>query len=163
MIPVTSNLARAGGLAAVLAAAVVAIVLPGGAAAQLASPVTIALEINGLTVGYFSEVENLGWLTDLKPKANGSVKVGALQWPSVTLKRGVTASRDLWDWRQQAIDGGPESAQRAVKLTLYDQAFNAVAAWLLDDAWPSKISVAVEAGAPIERLELTHRRVVREM
>ena len=36
---------------------------------------------------------------------------GALKWSNITLKRGVDESLELWKWRKQVIEEGPDSAR----------------------------------------------------
>jgi phage tail-like protein len=76
----------------------------------------------------------------------------------VTLRRGLTASRDLWEWWQTVRDGALQ--RRDVRITLLDDAGNEVLRWVLRDAWIAKIEASdLDAQAnevAIESVELAH-------
>jgi phage tail-like protein len=71
------------------------------------------LEIDGITNGIFKEINGIDSETEViehrhtGPKGNlVIVKIpGALKFGNLTLKRGVTDSENLWDWRKKIEDG----------------------------------------------------------
>jgi len=68
-------------------------------------------------------------------KLSGYPKVGSL-----TLKRGITTSMELYEWWQtirQTGTGAP-NARRNISIILLDDAGNDAARWDLAGAWPSK-------------------------
>ncbi len=57
--------------------------------------------------------------------------------PAVTLRYGVTSSRELWEWLQTTVQG--EVKRKNVSIILLDsQGNNEVMRWNLVDAWPSE-------------------------
>jgi phage tail-like protein len=83
---------------------------------------------------------------------------GQVRYSNVRLERGVTTSRDLWDWWQTVVDGNVQ--RRGVAIKLLDDTGQEVLRWNLREAWIAKIEgPELEAGAnevAIESIELAH-------
>ena len=107
-----------------------------------------SLEIQGVISGYFTEVGGLGSEHEIVEHKvvdkNGHDMVmkipGRLKWSDITLKRGLTSSMDLWDWRKQVEDGDVQGARKNGSVVMYDQMSSQVARWNFSNAWPSKVS-----------------------
>ena len=107
-----------------------------------------SLEIQGVISGYFTEVGGLGSEHEIVEHKvvdkNGHDMVmkipGRLKWSDITLKRGITSSMDLWDWRKQVEDGDVQGARKNGSVVMYDQSFSQIARWNFSNAWPSKVS-----------------------
>ena len=107
-----------------------------------------SLEIQGVISGYFTEVSGLGSEHEIVEHKvvdkNGHDMVmkipGRLKWSDITLKRGLTSSMDLWDWRKQVEDGDVQGARKNGSVVMYDQSYSQVARWNFSNAWPSKVS-----------------------
>ena len=107
-----------------------------------------SLEIQGVISGYFTEVSGLGSEHEIVEHKvvdkNGHDMVmkipGRLKWSDITLKRGLTSSMDLWDWRKQVEDGDVQGARKNGSVVMYDQSYSQVARWNFANAWPSKVS-----------------------
>ena len=107
-----------------------------------------SLEIQGVISGYFTEVGGLGSEHEIVEHKvvdkNGHDMVmkipGRLKWSDITLKRGLTSSMDLWDWRKQVEDGDVQGARKNGSVVMYDQSYSQVARWNFSNAWPSKVS-----------------------
>ena len=107
-----------------------------------------SLEIQGVVSGYFTEVGGLGSEHEIVEHKvvdkNGHDMVmkipGRLKWSDITLKRGLTSSMDLWDWRKQVEDGDVQGARKNGSVVMYDQSYSQVARWNFSNAWPSKVS-----------------------
>ena len=107
-----------------------------------------SLEIQGVISGYFTEVGGLGSEHEIVEHKvvdkNGHDMVmkipGRLKWSDITLKRGITSSMDLWDWRKQVEDGDVQGARKNGSVVMYDQSYSQVARWNFSNAWPSKVS-----------------------
>jgi phage tail-like protein len=90
---------------------------------------------------------------------------GRLKWDNITLKRGITSSMDLWNWRKQVEDGDVESARADGSIVMYDANLNEVARWNFERAWPIKISGpqpksdSNEIG--VEELQMAHEYITR--
>lgn len=123
------------------------------------------VEIAGVAAGQFAEVSGLAAEADVVEYREGADKVtssrklpGRVRYPNVTLRRGLTASRDLWEWWTTVRDGAVD--RRTVAITLLNDAGEPVLRWRLREAWISKI-VAPDLNAEgndvaIETIELTH-------
>jgi len=44
-----------------------------------------------------------------------------MKWGDVTLKRGITKSMDIWDWRQKVEEGKGGDARRNGSIIMYAQ------------------------------------------
>ena len=91
---------------------------------------------------------------------------GRCKWTNVGLKRGVTDSMDVWDWRKKVEDGKVEEARKDGSIVMYDQTNTEVARWNFENGWPAKVSgPSLNASTneiAIEELEIAHERLVRE-
>ena len=89
---------------------------------------------------------------------------GLLIWLNVTLRRGLTSSTDIWDWRQMVVDGQIDEARVLCSIIAFDQANLEIARWNLTNAWPSKIVVLDTAQGVdylIEEVVLVHEGIER--
>jgi len=128
------------------------------------------LEIDGVKVGQFASVEGLGVeieVVEFREGGEGGVihKVpGLTKYGDITLKRGYTASRDLWDWIQRVIDGSYQRKNGSVILTS-DNGADAVR-FNFFNAWPSKYLLGLENARgndiAIESLTITVERIERD-
>lgn len=129
---------------------------------------------NGKISGYFTECSGLGSeheVVEHKVTKDGKEIVmklpGRMKWEDVVLKRGITSSMDIWDWRKQVEDGDVIGARSDGSIIMYDQSLSPVAQWDFERAWPKKISGpqpksdSNEIG--IEELTITHEYITRVM
>ena len=127
-----------------------------------------SVEFQGQVAGAFRECEGLGSSNEVvEYKASGTKgefvikKVpGRLVWNNITLKRGITDSMDMWQWRKMVEQGNVDSARKNGTITMYNTQGTAVAKWNFINAWPSRITGpnanASENAVAIEELEITH-------
>ncbi|MEZ5777133.1 MAG: phage tail protein [Paracoccaceae bacterium] len=101
------------------------------------------VEIDGVGNGAFSEVSGLDSETEvIEYRAGNDVNPSVRKIPGlhkfgdVTLKRGITGSNGIWQWRKQVVDGQIE--RRGVSIILLDEARAEVMRWNLFEAWPAK-------------------------
>ncbi len=125
------------------------------------------VEIAGVDVAGFAEVSGLESETDIIEYRTGD-EVGTVRklpglskYQNVTLKRGFTDSRALWEWRKTVIDGQLE--RKSVSIVLFNHSRDEVARWNLFEAWPSRW-VGPEFNAmtnevAIESIEICYERV----
>ncbi len=107
-----------------------------------------SIDIEGVVQGFFTECSGLGSETEVTEHKivgpNGQEIVrkipGRLKWGDITLKRGITANMDFWDWRKMVEDGNVTSARKNGSIVMYDQEGTEVARWNFENGWPSKIS-----------------------
>jgi len=90
-------------------------------------------------------------------KMPGLHKVG-----DVTLRRGVVAAdSDLWNWLKEVKANTPQ--RRTVTVSLIEATGKSARAWLLNNAWPTKITAgdlkAEGNDVAIESLELAHEGI----
>lgn len=127
----------------------------------------------GTVTGFFTEVSGLGSETEtVEHKIIGTNNQtiirkipGRLKWGDITLKRGITANLDMWDWRKQVEDGDVSGARQNGSIIMYDQEGSPVAQWDFTDGWPSKVS-GPSLGADkneigVEELTITHEGITR--
>lgn len=123
------------------------------------------VEIDGIASSAFKSVSGLAAEAEVIEYREGSDPVsssrklpGRVEYPNVRLSRGLTTSRDLWDWWQTVVDGSLE--RRNVAITLLDDSRTPVLRWLLRDAWIAKFEAPdLEAEGnevAIETIELAH-------
>jgi phage tail-like protein len=131
------------------------------------------LDFGGVIVGYFTECSGIGSeheVIEHKVVNESGQEIvmklpGRLKWENIVLKRGLTSSMDIWDWRKKVEDGQVDDARRNGSIFMYDQKLNPVAQWDFERAWPLKVSGpqpksdSNEIG--IEELTLTHEYITR--
>jgi phage tail-like protein len=100
------------------------------------------IELGGEDVGGFTEVGGLVAESDVLEYREGSDpaqmrKLPALfKFSNITLKRGYTQSRALWDWRKTTLDGATERKDGAI--IMLDEARQPVLRWEFFSGWISK-------------------------
>lgn len=122
------------------------------------------VEIEGLTSTGFAEVSGLSGTAEVIEYREGSDVTstrklpGLIAYPNVTLKRGITTSRELFDWWTTVVKGNAK--RRNVVVVLLDDERKEVLRWVLHEAWVAKYEVG-DLGAEgndvaIESIELAH-------
>jgi phage tail-like protein len=126
------------------------------------------VEFQGQVAGAFRECTGLGSENEVvEYKASGQrgeyivKKVpGRMKWNNITLKRGITDSMDMWQWRKLVEQGKVVDARKNGSIVMFNQQGDEVARWDFVGAWPSKlIGPTANAGnneVGIEELEITH-------
>ena len=128
------------------------------------------LEIGGVAEGHFTECSGLSVKIESIPyrEAINHQRVrhipGPVDYAAVTLKYGVTQSRELREWMMNTAEGNVQ--RRDVSIVLLDsQGDSEVMRWNLLDAWPSEWQGAAlnanEDGVAIETLTLVYDRLER--
>jgi phage tail-like protein len=110
------------------------------------------LVIQGVTEGHFTECSGMGIrVNPIAYREGGQAQVvhrlpGRVDYAEITLRYGLTASRELWTWFLTAIEGRVE--RKNVSIVLMDsQGASPVTQWDLVNAWPSSWQ-----GAPLDAL-----------
>lgn len=132
------------------------------------------LEIEGKLAGYFQTVSGIGSeseviehkIVDDNTGETINQKIpGRLTWTDITLKRGVTSSIDVWEWRQEVVDGKVDDARTNCSIVAYNQANDEVARWNLESAWPSKVvGPEMDSGGTdlmVEEMTIVHEGLER--
>lgn len=100
------------------------------------------LEIDGLSVAGFTEVGGLSFEQDIIEYREGADTAtvrkipGLRKYGNITLKRGYTQNRELWEWRKTTIDGVTE--RKAGAIVLLDEARQPQLRWEFSEGWVSK-------------------------
>jgi phage tail-like protein len=100
------------------------------------------VEIEGLTQASFSECSGFGSRVEVIEYREGgdpsSVRKlpGRVSYPDITLKWGVTDSRELYDWHRAVVQG--QIQRKNCSIVLLDDSGNERIRWNLFHAWPSK-------------------------
>jgi len=110
------------------------------------------LLIEGVTEGHFTEVSGLGIQVEaIEYREGGNAQVvrripGQVKYGPVTLRYGLTNSRELWDWLLTAVQGRVERKNPSI-LMLDSEGVTEIMRWNLTNAWPSEWH-----GAPLDAL-----------
>ena len=129
------------------------------------------IEIDGVPRGAFSEVGGLTAEgdsadyregTDVQP--NVRKLVGLRKYTNITLKRGYTADKVLWQWYTNIFNGMPD--RRNVTIVLLNERREPVLRWNAENAWINKIEgPALKASGndvAMESVELVHEGLTLE-
>jgi phage tail-like protein len=132
------------------------------------------VEIDGAQIAAFQEVSGLDSANKAIEYREGADPMntvrkvpGLEEYANVVLKRGVTGSTVLWDWRKEVRDGGSAFPPvRNVTIQLLDEQHVSVLKWVLTNAWCSKLggpSLNAKGNEiAIETLELACDRIDME-
>jgi phage tail-like protein len=132
------------------------------------------VEINNAEIAAFSEVTGLdSENTPIEYREGADATsaprqlAGMEKYSPVQLKKGITGSTVLWDWRKEVRDGGTTfPASRNVTIKLLDEKHDRskpAMTWTLTNAWPSKLtgpSLSAKGNDfAVEQLDLVHERL----
>lgn len=129
------------------------------------------LEIEGVPLGAFSECSGLTAEGDAVDYRDGTdlqnnvrKLVGLRKYSNITLKRGYTQDKSLWQWYMNISNGIPD--RRNVTITLLNEEHVAVLRWHAENAWLNKIEApsfkASGNEVAIESVELVHEGLTIE-
>lgn len=102
------------------------------------------LEIDGLQIAGFSEVAIGATITETIDYREGNEPLrvrklsGLTKFGNVSLKRGVTDSRELFDWHQQIVQGQLSTSRKNVVIVVLGEAGEDRARFVVSNAWPTK-------------------------
>jgi phage tail-like protein len=127
------------------------------------------LEIEGVSIAQFKELSGLATeiqVIEHRENKAGGVSIlkklpGLVSSGNVTLKKGKTEDKTLWQWLKQVQDGDIAGARKNGSVVLYDYARQGeVARYNFVNAWPSRVSIgALQAGGSdvlIEECTIVH-------
>ena len=104
-----------------------------------------AIEVSGIQEAFFTECSGLQAETEVQEYKEGGVNTGSHKLPGrttytkITLKHGVTGSRDLIKWYQRLIMKGYAASERKnVSIVVYDSTLREAQRWNLIGAIPIK-------------------------
>jgi phage tail-like protein len=130
------------------------------------------LEIDNVPKGAFAEVGGLtadGDSVDYREGTDMQPNVrklsGLRKFVNITLKRGYSQDKSLWQWYQNILNGIDD--RRNVTVVLLNERREAVLRWHAENAWINKIEgPALKASSndvAMESLELVHEGLTLEM
>ncbi len=132
-----------------------------------------ALEVQGIEEATFREAsgfENESEVIEHRETGSGgkqyiSKQPGNVKWADLTLKRGVTNSMDLWDWRQQVVDGKIDEARKDGSIVFFNSTNDEIARFNFVRGWPAKWKGpdvnTTDNSVAIEEISITHEGLVR--
>lgn len=100
------------------------------------------VEIDNVTVAGFSECSGINTETDAIEYRTGDTDITVTKLPglkkfgNITLKRGFTASKELWEWRKKVLDGKTE--RQSGSIVLQNEARQEAMRWTFREGWPRK-------------------------
>lgn len=127
------------------------------------------VEIDGITQAGFSDCSGFGASTDpIEYREGGETKTvrklpGLTKYTNITLKWGLTDSKELYQWYRDVVNGKIE--RKSGSIILLDLEGNEKVRWNFFEAWPTKWDgpdfTAKGNDVAIETLELVHERIER--
>lgn len=127
------------------------------------------VELDGITQASFQECSGLDSQTASIDYREGldpphvRKLTGLNSFTAVSLKRGITDSDELWQWRLNIVAGKQD--RRNGSIILLNEAGEVKIRWNFSEAWPSKWTGpafnATGNSVAIETLEITHEELTR--
>jgi phage tail-like protein len=91
---------------------------------------------------------------------------GPVKWSNITLKRGVDEDATLYEWRDQVLKEGPDSARVDGHIELVDYTGDKIAIWKFVQGWPLKYAGATldpkSSEVAVEEIQICHEGLERE-
>jgi phage tail-like protein len=122
------------------------------------------VEIDGIVAAGFTEVSLPAASADvIEYREGGEPNVvrklpGRIHFGTLLLRRGLTASDELYNWWKTVLDG--QTSRRNVAVILMDEARTPVKRWVFRNAWPARYQPsgldARGREVVIETLEIAH-------
>ena len=129
------------------------------------------VELDGIAQASFTECSGLGSTTEVIENREGGDNTtvrklpGKTSYSDITLKWGLTDSTELWDWRQQIVDGQRRAQERLDRRLRPRQPHRGGALELrprlADASGRGRRSTPRATRSPIETLVLAHEGLVR--
>jgi len=89
---------------------------------------------------------------------------GLNKYSNITLKRGITDDKDIWDWRKKCIDGKVDRQDGSIVI-LDDAEDKELARWEFHQGWPTKLTIsgfnATSNDVVVEELSIAHEWIER--
>lgn len=129
------------------------------------------VEIDGITRAGFRECSGLDSTQDPIEYREGNEGLTARKLPglnkysNISLKWGITDDAELWDWRQQVMDGNIDGARKNGSIVLMDDTGEEKVRWNFREGWPTKWTGpslnATGSDIGIESLDIVHEGLVK--
>jgi phage tail-like protein len=129
------------------------------------------VEIDGITRACFRECAGLDSTQDPIEYREGNEGLTARKLPglnkysNISLKWGITDDAELWDWRQQVMNGNIDGARKNGSIILMDDTGEEKVRWNFREGWPTKWTGpsfnATGSDIGIESLDIVHEGLVK--
>ena len=120
------------------------------------------VEIDGIASSGFLMVDGLESITDVLDYREGNEIATPRKLPgihktsNITLKRGVTNNRDMWEWRKSVLDGSTQ--RRNGSVVILNESRQEVLRVNFQNAWPCRWKIsgldALDSQVLMEEIEL---------
>lgn len=130
---------------------------------------TFLVELDGITRAGFADASGFDTTIDVHEYREGGDNTtmrklpGMAKYSNITLKRGLTDDRELYDWMRGGALGTVE--RKSGSIVVMDLAGNEKVRWNFVNAWPTKWSApefsAKGNDVAIETFELAHEGIER--
>lgn len=127
------------------------------------------VEIDGITRAGFQECSGLDSTQDPIEYREGNEVLTVRKLPglntysNIVLKWGIVDDTELWDWRQQVMEGNVERKNGSI--VLLDDVGEEKGRWNFREGWPTKWTGttfnATGTDVAVETLEIAHEGVLR--
>lgn len=128
------------------------------------------VEIDGIVQAGFSDCSGLGASTDATEYREGGDNTtvrklpGLTKYTNISLKRGLSDSRELYDWYRLVVTGKTDRRNGSV-IVLDTDGVTEVVRWNFFNAWPTKFEAPALSAkgneVAIETFELAHEGLER--
>ena len=129
------------------------------------------VEIDGINVASFADATIPDSTTDVAPYREGTDPTherklsGLTKYGNITLKKGITDSLDLYNWKKTVEDTGAITARKSISIVLIDEEGNDKSRWNVVEAWPTKYApsgLSAKANEVlIESIDIVHEGITR--
>lgn len=132
-----------------------------------------ALEVQGIEAATFREASGFSSTSEVienrEVGAGGkqflSKQPGNIKWADLVLKRGVTDSLDLYNWRQLVIDGRIDEARKDGSIVFYSNDGSEIARFSFVRGWPSEWKGpdvnTTNNDVAVEEITIAHEGLIR--
>lgn len=128
------------------------------------------IEVDGLTIGRFTEVSGLSINIDVEEYKEGGENgfvhkfPGRMTWPNITFKKGVTSDDAFMKWVQASVGTGAASSGKVARstaaITLLSPTGKRLRGWNIVDAFPVRWTgpnfSSSSSEVVMEELEIAH-------
>jgi phage tail-like protein len=134
---------------------------------------TFKFEVDSHVIAQFKEVSGLSAEVQVIEHRENNVQgkevikklPGQKKWGDITLKRGKTDSKVIWDWHKKVMEGKIDEARKNASIVLFDYSGGEIARYNLTNCWPSKVSIgSLQAGGNdvlMEEMTVVHEGVAQ--
>ena len=131
-----------------------------------APAVWFELDIQGHSIGYFTEVTGLSAEVETLAYSEGGMNEfqhklpTRVKYPNLVLKRGMTTKSDLQTWFQKSHT---KAERTSISLTMLDQGGETIRTWSFENAYPIKWTGpnfnAAQSALAVEQIEIAHEGI----